>query len=72
MLVVTEVFIAPPTRGERERERGERGCVAQGEGEKRERKTEDRCIEKKGERKRDRLEEQQEGGIIEGINRRSC
>lgn len=29
MLVVTEVFIAPPTHGECGREMGERGCGAQ-------------------------------------------
>lgn len=29
MLVVTEVFIAPPTHTEREREMGERGCTIQ-------------------------------------------
>ena len=39
MLVVTEVFIAPPTHGERERGMAEGGCVVQ-EVKERERETE--------------------------------
>lgn len=54
MLVVTEVFIAPPTHGEKEREMGERT------------KTEVFRKRVRG-RQRDRLEEQQECDIVEGM-----
>lgn len=39
MLVVTEVFIAPPTHGERERKMGEGGCIVQKEKERERKKT---------------------------------
>lgn len=47
MLVVTEVFIAPPTHRKREREMGERGCIVQQESEREE---EDRGVERNDER----------------------
>lgn len=55
MLVVTEVFIAPPTPGERERETGERGCREEGDK---------RGIQKKGEREAERQIRGTAGGEI--------
>lgn len=48
MLVVTEVFIAPPTHRDRKREMGEGGCFVQKEREREMKKTE--VFRKRGER----------------------
>lgn len=66
MLVVTEVFIAPPTHGDKEREMGEGGCVAQKERERAMEKTEVFRKRVRG-RQKERSEEQQEGDITEGM-----
>lgn len=51
MLVVTEVFIAPPTHTERERGMGERGCIVQKESKREE---DDRGVERNDDREAER------------------
>lgn len=64
MLVVTGVFIAPPTQGERKQEMGEGGCIIEKE---RDRGRRDIIRKRVRRRQKERLEEQQEGDITEGM-----
>lgn len=63
MLVVTEVFIAPPTLRDRKRELGEGGCFVQKGKERKKKEMKEAEVQKKKKKCEgsERLEEQQEG-----------